>query len=283
MSKLSTKLFTSSGTWVAPAGVTQIILRGIGAGGGGGGGGGGDVNVAGAGGAGGGGAQQGRAVVTVIPGVTYNVNVGLGGVFGAGGGNTIISGPGGNGSDGQDTTFAAPGPTTLATFRGADGCFGGQNATEANVSANGGQPVKGLFIAGCTNCSGGGHPFNPGQGGYGVARGSTQPSAARNGAGTSVAVGGASGSLGANAARNGGGSGGGGGASTWTGNIPGNGGTGTPGFGSVTPGSAGTAGTFGAGGGGGGGGGGTINGQPLRAGLAGGIGGNGALEITWVE
>ena len=72
------QVFTSSGTWTAPAGVNaaQVILVG-------GGGGGGQSSGNAAGGGGGGGAVVTRNLA-VTPGTTYNVTVGAGGQGGAG-------------------------------------------------------------------------------------------------------------------------------------------------------------------------------------------------------
>jgi hypothetical protein len=89
-------IFTASGTWTAPTGVTsaQVILVG-----GGGGGGGGSQNVAGGGGAGG---QVIVKNLAVTPGTTYSITVGAGGQGGQGAINSATDVtntlPGGNGS-----------------------------------------------------------------------------------------------------------------------------------------------------------------------------------------
>src|SRR5258708_7048804 len=104
MAKLTKQYFTSNGSWIAPAGITEILL--IGSGGGGGGAGGNNLpsNEAGAG---GGGAIQSSVYVTVTPNTTYTVTVGAGG-----NGNAANS----DGSIGANTTFGS-----LATFSGASG------------------------------------------------------------------------------------------------------------------------------------------------------------------
>lgn len=69
---------TSSGTWTAPPGVTSVTVEAWGAGGGGGGT---ALNPS----QGGGGADgsYSKKVITVVPGTTYNINVGAGGLAGS--------------------------------------------------------------------------------------------------------------------------------------------------------------------------------------------------------
>lgn len=274
MSKLVTQLFTSNGSWLAPARITQVRLLGIGAGGGGGGGGGGFINTPGAGGAGGGGAQQAFLIVTVVPGSSYTVTIGLGGTAGTLG---VGITPGSPGGDGGDTTFDA-----LATFRGAGGGQGGianQFTTGFVVS---GQPSRLIFPG-----TGDGAPQNPGEGGLGVTRSWTAGQFGNlhvQGAGTSAAAGGLVGPPGVDISHPGASGGGGGGASTWQGNVPGNGGQGGFGYPSFVPGFNGGNGTLGAGGGGGGGGGSSDVSIPIpTVGGEGGVGGNGALIVAWIE
>jgi hypothetical protein len=101
---LNKQYFTSSSSWTAPAGVTNVLL--IGAGGGGGGANGGTGNTSWSGG-GGGGSIQTSACVAVTPGNTYIVTIGAGGS---------------NNSDGSDTTFGS-----LFTAMGAGTGFGQNN------------------------------------------------------------------------------------------------------------------------------------------------------------
>ena len=77
----TTGVFTSTGTWVCPANVTSVNVFLWGGGGGGGGGTYGSINL-GNGGGGGGGACAVNNYVTVIPGTTYTITVGTGGIAG---------------------------------------------------------------------------------------------------------------------------------------------------------------------------------------------------------
>lgn len=87
---LSSWIYTSSGTWLCPAGVTSVLVQCWGAGGGGGGG---NGQVGG----GGGGGAYAEKIVSVTPGNSYTVNVGA-----AGSGNGVSSN---TGSDGGDSYF----------------------------------------------------------------------------------------------------------------------------------------------------------------------------------
>lgn len=115
-------VFTSSGSFTVPAGVTTIYVSG-GAGGGGGGG----TNTTSAsssGGAGGGGAGQSaiRAPYTVTPGQVLSVTIGAAGSAGA---------VGGNGGNGGNTVLGS-----LVTFQGG---FGGASGSAASTTnSNGG-------------------------------------------------------------------------------------------------------------------------------------------------
>src|SRR6218665_1024053 len=89
-----TQAFTSSGSYVVPAGVTSLTIEVVGAGGNGGGNGGG----------GGGGGGYASGVYNVTPGASIPITVGTGGA-GPGGGTTsagmLLSAPGGaNGTSG---------------------------------------------------------------------------------------------------------------------------------------------------------------------------------------
>ena len=138
------QVFTSSGTFTVPAGVTQVFLTGCGGGGGGGG-------VAGSnsgaqyGGGGGSGYTVIRRAVAVTPGASITVTIGNGGGGGAQG----------NGGTGGTTSFGA-----LLSISGGGG-GGGTNATgsafnggagighwdgdggNANSTSNGGSSIYG--------------------------------------------------------------------------------------------------------------------------------------------
>jgi hypothetical protein len=114
------KYFTSTGTWIAPAGVTSVFVRVWGAGGGGG-----AVNcingcVADGGGGGSGGYEEG--VVLVTPGNPYTVTVGTGGSPGA-------SSPRNCSSNGGESSFS-----NLE----ADGGYGGGSSCGDGTSDYGG-------------------------------------------------------------------------------------------------------------------------------------------------
>lgn len=131
-SRLRSVPFISSGTWTCPRGVTRILMFGYG---GGGAGGAGAAASWGApysctGGSGGGGAIGYWVNATVVPGTTYTVTIGAGGV--SGGQN-----------HGQPTTLVTGG-TTIASFPGAYGAYNGfyvQNANDAGKVPSPGLPV----------------------------------------------------------------------------------------------------------------------------------------------
>jgi hypothetical protein len=214
---LSTDIFTSSGNWVCPAGVTSVILFGAG-GGGGGGGGYGPINNAGGGG-GGGGAKGATIPVTVVPGTTYAVTIGGGGAGGGGGA------PGAAGGGGGTTSFGS-----LASFIGGDAggagssVAGGAGGTGDNPGGAGGSSGAG---AGGSTCRA------PAVfGGAGSAAASSSSGGGGGGAGAlpgSTGGAGGVGLAGVGSVGNGYGSGGGGGhgANTITGGA---GGTGAPGI-----------------------------------------------------
>lgn len=117
--------FLSNGTWLCPPDTYLVILIGCG------GGGGGASNYFGAG----GGSFLATICVDVVPGTTYTITIGAGGIGGASVGIN-------KGGDGYNTTFGS-----LATFIGAAGGGG-----------TGGGQVRGgygLENAGLSGCGGG--------------------------------------------------------------------------------------------------------------------------------
>lgn len=104
MNKQIRKVFTSSGSWTAPAGVTSVILFGRGGSAAGGSGNPDYYGTAKGAALGGGGCYSTMRIVTVVPGTTYTITIGAAG--------TASSNQ--QGGSGGDTTFGA-----LATFKGA--------------------------------------------------------------------------------------------------------------------------------------------------------------------
>lgn len=261
--------FSTSGTWVKPAGVTTVTVEIWGGGGGGGSGRKADVNAAGGGGGGGGAyvtktfpASDISSTVSVTLGAggaggaaqatnntlgnagtvganstfgayltAYGGGGGLGGVDAAGSASTL--GGGGGGSLGAGSGSSVGGP-------GADGQFGGGGSGVSTAYGGAGGGVGGHQTGGGGGSSfqggaagGGGGGASPGTGGatsYGGGAGGTVPNAGGSGGAAGASGGGAGG---AGVGRNGGGGGGSNGAGAG--------------------GQGGAAGTFGSGGGGGGG------------------------------
>jgi len=118
-------VFTSSTTWVVPAGLSKPVNI-IGLGGGGGGGGGYSSTYTGGGG-GSGSIQYVRALLS--PGMSVNINIGAGGSGGAGGSSPTAGGAGGG------TSVIISGHQTALLF--AQGGYGGGPATSSANGANG--------------------------------------------------------------------------------------------------------------------------------------------------
>lgn len=147
----SVQLFTTSGTFIAPSGITTVFLSGV-AGGGGGGGNGGNANN---GGGGGGGQSVINYPYTVVPGNTYTITIGTGG-------NTGNSA----GGDGTNTVFDA-----LTLNAGTGGSSGGSLVVGAQ--GTGGSGIFGFSGGGdgvSKTSNAGGTIFSPfGSGGAGGA------------------------------------------------------------------------------------------------------------------
>lgn len=128
------QLFTASGTWTCPLGVTTAWLDGAAAGGGGGG-----SNASGAGGGGGGGEARIGTRVTVVPDTPYTVTIpNPGGTAGTAGG--------GAGGTGGVASFGA-----LLSLTGGAGGAGGVGAAGAGGGAGGvggGAGAQGSVIGG---------------------------------------------------------------------------------------------------------------------------------------
>lgn len=139
--------FMTPGSWVAPAGITHVMVEAWGAGGGGGGEqeSGACSPGAGAGGGGGGGGGYIRAVISVTSGQTYTIAIGAGGGAGTTGSNGL---PGGNSSvslgglnlivaDGGDGGIAG------ASFTGGSGGVGGSASSIAGILRPGASGING--------------------------------------------------------------------------------------------------------------------------------------------
>ena len=152
------QLYSNPGdyTWTAPAGVTKISVVLIGGGGGGGQGAGGP--------GGGGGALAYKNNITVVPGVSYNLTVGMGG--------TDATGPG-HKNDGGNSTITI-GSETYAAYGGEGGLKSpdapGPGGTRSANTDGGGDGGRGGYKGGSNEGGGGGgaggYAGNGGMGGY---------------------------------------------------------------------------------------------------------------------
>jgi hypothetical protein len=108
----NTVIFTSSGTWTVPQGVTTILVSGCAGGGGGG------SNTSNGGPGGGAGQSVIKKSISVTPNSTINITIGAGG---AGGTNNAAGGNGGS-------TTLVSGGSTLLSLNGGNGGAGGTSA-----------------------------------------------------------------------------------------------------------------------------------------------------------
>lgn len=220
-----TDTFATAGaaTWVAPAGVTSVTVEAWG-----GGGGGGAATGSPAKGGGGAGGQYAKKVLTVVPGASYAIAVGAGGL----GGVNVAGGMGG------DSTFAA---TSVVAKGGAGGgvAITNNSCAAAGVgAATGGVGDPGFVFAGGSGsaCAVITTPAG-GAGGGGAGSTGAGGNAVGNTAGTGTTLGGGAGGAGltARGAGNPGSvSGGGGGAGYATSATNRNGGAGAAGKVTVT-------------------------------------------------
>lgn len=256
--RMNTQIFTGSGSWYCPPGVTKVLVWGMGGGAGGGGGANTANNTAGgSGGYGGCSTNLLPMIIDVVPDTTYTITIGAGG---NGGTNTAGGSPGtAIGSAGGDTSFGA-----LMVWKGAPTCL----STFANLahystsSANFTVMTSGSFnvrLPQSTQATASNFSH------AGVAGGSFSGLTAANG---TMTVNARSGGLGA-----------GGGAGRGIGGAGGNGGVAD-----ASDATAGTAAAANSGAGGGGGGGGRASAIAVqRNGGVGGAGGSGYMVITWPE
>jgi hypothetical protein len=164
--------FSTSGTWVKPAGITTVTVE-LWAGGGGGGSGRKADNNPGGGSGGGGGAYVIRTFPASDISSTVSVTIGAGG---AGGSAQATNNTDGNvGSSGGDSTFS----TYLTSYSGAGGAggvsgaggtsnfgTGGGGALSAGSGINGGEPTNN-DIYNTSGAFGGGSGYATGSAGYG--------------------------------------------------------------------------------------------------------------------
>lgn len=150
----TTDAFTTSGTWTCPAGVTSVSVE---CWGGGGAGGGSRSTVNSAGGGGGGGGYSANGAVTVVPGNTYNIVVGTGGI-----GVSNAAGGDGSASSFNATTVVANGGA--GGGRGNSGAGGnGAGLGTGTIRYTGGNGAAG--VSGTASGGGGGAAGSTGNGG----------------------------------------------------------------------------------------------------------------------
>lgn len=183
------RTFNSDGTFVVPAGVTSLTVKAWG-GGGSGGGATNAGNMIARGGSGGGGGAYASATITVTPGESLSIIVGVGGAKalagqnGNSGGNSTITGftssifaSGGNGGigniDGAAIVVGGSGGVATAGTTKTAGTAGGSGNTQYDaVSGAGGAGANsggagGAGISGLGNTQSGNNGSNPGGGGGG--------------------------------------------------------------------------------------------------------------------
>jgi hypothetical protein len=213
---VSSDLYTSSGTWVAPTGVTKVLITVIGGGGGGGGG----KTSGDGGGGGGGGASIIDHYMQVTSGNSYTITVGAGGAGGAGGGSPTSGVDGGSSSFVGDTppfnytVTALGGGKGIGADSGGTGGAGGAGQSETlNASGiTGGHESTGyLKTAGGTGDNGFGSRDGGGGGGSKLGWGGLAVTDGLGDGGPGYAGGGGAGGAGSTGPAGGaGGSGGGG-------------------------------------------------------------------------
>lgn len=251
--------FLSSGSFVVPAGISNLTIIGAGGGGGGGAGGAYDASGAGAGGGSGGAGAQPKAVaVGVTPLSTLTVTIGAGG---AGAPAPTVNNSGAGGSAGGNTTVVGTG--VALTFQGASAGSGGSRGTAGGgggaAVSSAWLPIRELVGSGAGG-NGGVGGSSPGTNGGTAVADNYAPAATAGNTGSGNGSGGGGGSGGSGYA-----SGGTGGQGDTTG--------GTPHL------SSGSVGGIAAGGGGGGGN--SDNPTGVQTGSAGGAGGDGIVIIVY--
>jgi hypothetical protein len=148
-----TRAFATSGTFVVPAGISLLRCQAFGAGGGGGGGGNiGLLTLTGMcyGGAGGGAGMSMDTPITVTPGDTLTIMIGVGGAGGAGApaSNGLTGNAGQNGAGGGVTAVLSSAGRVLINAQGGGGGAGAPGAT-----VTGAAPPAGGGAFGCPDLS----------------------------------------------------------------------------------------------------------------------------------
>jgi hypothetical protein len=146
----STQVFTSSGTWTRPYGITKVIVDVVGAGGGGGGAVSGATRRA----AGGGGGGYARKFITSGLSSSETVTIGVGGAGGTSAGTT--------GSTGGSSSFGSHASATGGTGGGGSGSGlggGGGLGSSGDINQPGGCGQTAFFSSDTSNSAGGGSSY----------------------------------------------------------------------------------------------------------------------------
>lgn len=160
-----TEEYTSTSTWTAPFGVTEVVVEVWGAGGGGG-----NMTLTNNGAGGGGGGAYSRSTLKVMPGAVYTVTVGAGGVGGNAGGDswfnstTTILAKGGSGGVVNSGAGASGG---LASSGVGDIKYGGGAGGNGSTADAGGGGGGGAGTTEDGSVGGNGSGTTPGSGGEG--------------------------------------------------------------------------------------------------------------------
>jgi hypothetical protein len=179
----SQEIFTTTGTWTAPAGVTEITVEAWGGGGGGAATAGNNDGMGG----GGGGAYV-RSELTVIPGNEYTIQIGTSGGIGLPGGDSffdsmlIIVARGGLNAIESTGGLGGSAALSLGDVRFAGGNGGGGQTAGGNPNTRTGGGGGGSAFTNADGANGGnGQSNNPGTGGSGTGFGGNGGPAGGNG------------------------------------------------------------------------------------------------------
>ena len=185
----SHQIFTTSGSFTVPAGVSVVVVQCWGAGGGGS-----SITDNGVAGGGGGGGAYASALVSVVPNNSYSLVVGTGGAANSNGGNSTFNtnsviAAGGNGAS-SNSSIAGEGGT-VANSTGTTKQAGGNGANGDVANSGGGGGAAGTSGSGnsaVTNTGGAAKAANGGAGANGVADSNNGLNGTNYGGGGSGAV-----------------------------------------------------------------------------------------------